>query len=156
MSKKTQRISHLLKIANEGDYLLNQTHIGVLNVRRNRNREWGYIYVKNEVFNQRRIDLLGDSISEWKTPEITPHISIFTKDEVKEIPGDFKMPETMEFVLTGKVKKIKPKDWIGVSECVFEVVECPGIIEIRKLLNFSPFMFKNHEFHITLGYKKEK
>jgi hypothetical protein len=156
LSKKTQRISHLLKLANEGNYLLNSPQSGVVHLRRNKNKEWGYIYVDKEVFNQRRTDLLGDSISEWKVPEILPHISIFNKEEIKEIPEDFEVPDRIDFILTGEIKKIKPKDWLGVSDCVFEVVLCKTIRDIRKKLGFTEYMYDNHEFHITLGYKKEK
>jgi hypothetical protein len=155
MSKKVQRISHLLKVANEGNYLLNSTHTGVLHVHRNKNKEWGYVYVNKELFMQRRADALGEAISDWKVPDILPHISIFTKEEVKLIPGDFKIPSKIEYTLTGDIKIIKPKDWVGVSDCVFEVVLCKEIIEIRKKLGFPAYMFNDHEFHITLGIKKD-
>lgn len=154
MSKKVERISHLLKIANEGNYLLNSVHSGITNISRIKNKEWGYIYVNKDLFTQRRADALGESISEWKKPDILPHVSIFTKDEVKLIPNDFKMPKTMSFTLSGDIKRIKPKDWIGVSECVFEIVTCEEVMSIRKKLGFSAYMFDNHEFHVTLGIKR--
>lgn len=154
-NKKTQRISHLLKIANEGNYLLNSTHSGLVYLHRTLSKEWGYIYVSKELFTQRRQDLLADSISSWTVPDILPHISIFTKEEIKLIPIDFKIPSRIDFTLTGKVKKIKPNDWKGVSECVFEVVSCPEVNKIRKNLGLTEFMFKDHEFHITLGIKKD-
>ncbi len=155
MSKKTQRISHLLKVANEGNYLLNSTHSGLVYLNRTKTKAWGYIYVNKELFVQRRQDILKESIVDWKVPDILPHISIFSKDEINLIPNDFKMPSRIDFTLTGEVKKIKPSDWKGVSECIFEVVSCPDIIKIRKSLGLTEFMFKTHEFHITLGIKKE-
>ncbi len=156
MANKTHRIMHLLKVANEGDYLQKTPQKGIVHLHRNKNKEWGYIYVNKELFTQRRADMLGESIGEWKLPDILPHISIFTKDEIKRIPEGFEIPKEMESILTGEVKKIKPKDWIGVSECIFETVICKEIIKIRKSLKFTPFMFENHEYHITLGIKKEK
>lgn len=155
LSKKAQRISHLLKVANEGDYLLNTTHSGVVHIHRKKNKEWGYIYVNKELFMQRRVDLLGEEEAKWKMPDILPHVSIFTREEVLRIPGDFEIPDKIEFTLTGKIKKIKPKDWKGVSDCVFEVVECSEIMNLRKTLGFPTYMFNDHEFHITLGIKKE-
>ncbi len=155
MSKKVQRISHLLKVANEGDYLLNTTHSGVVHIHRQKNKEWGYVYVNKELFMQRRSDLLGEDVSNWKLPDILPHISIFNKEEVKKIPSDFKIPDKIEFTLTGKIKKIKPKDWKGVSQCVFEVVLCEKVIDLRKSLGFPAYLFNDHEFHITLGIIKE-
>lgn len=155
MSNKTQRISHLLKVASEGNYLLNTTHSGLVHLHRTKGQEWGYIYINKELFTQRRQDLLRDSINNWKIPDILPHISIFTKEEIKLIPADFKMPTRLDFTLTSEVKNIKPSDWKGVSECIFEVVSCPEILKIRKKLGLSEFMFKTHEFHITLGIKKE-
>lgn len=155
MSKKVQRISHLLKVATEGNYLLNSTHSGVLHVHRIKNKQWGYIYVNRDLFMQRRADALRDSILDWKMPDILPHISIFDKEEVKLIPNDFNLPDELEYTLTGKIKVIKPKDWLGVSECVFEIVLCKEIIEIRKKLGFSAYLFNDHEFHVTLGIKKE-
>lgn len=155
MSKKAQRISHLLKVANEGDYLLNTTHTGVVHIHRNKNKEWGYIYVNKELFMQRRADLLGEDAAKWKLPDVLPHISIFTKEEVKKIPDNVKIPDKIKFTLTGKIKKIKPKDWKGVAQCVFEVVTCDEILDLRKSLGFPPYMFNDHEFHITLGIIKE-
>lgn len=154
MSKKVERISHLLKKANEGNYLLNSTHSGVVHIHRNKNKEWGYIYVNKELFMQRRSDALEESILEWKVPDILPHISIFSKEEVKSIPENFKIPTQIEYTLTGKIKVIKPKDWHGVSECVFEIVLCKDIIEIRKKLGLPSYLFNDHEFHITLGIKR--
>lgn len=154
MFKKVERISHLLKTANEGNYLLNSVHSGVVAVNRSKNKEWGYIYCNKDLFTQRRIDALGESILKWKVPDITPHISIFSKDEVKAIPSTFKMPKNLDFKLTGIIKRIKPKDWIGISECVFEVVLCEEVIEIRKKLGFPAYLFNDHEFHITLGIKR--
>jgi hypothetical protein len=153
-NKKTQRISHLLKVANEGNYLLNTTHSGLVHVHRNKGKEWGYIYINKELFTQRRQDILQDSISSWKVPDILPHISIFSKEEVKLIPVDFKIPSRLDFTLTGEVKNIKPTDWKGVSECIFEVVSCKEIIEIRKKLGFPAYLFNDHEFHVTLGIKR--
>lgn len=156
MSKKVERISHLLKKANEGNYLFNSTHSGVVHIHKNKNKEWGYIYVNKELFMQRRLDVLRDSISNWKLPDILPHVSIFSKEEVKLIPSDFKIPNKIEYTLTGKIKIIKPKDWLGVSECVFEVVLCEEIIEIRKKLGFPSYLFNDHEYHVTLGIKRNQ
>lgn len=156
MSRKIQRISHLLKVANEGNYLLNSPQTGIVHLRRNKNKEWGYIYVDSKLFNQRRSDLLGDECLEWCLPDIQPHISIFTKEEVKLIPENFEIPNKLDFILTGNVKVIEPKEWQGIAECIFEIVICKDIIDIRKKLNFPAYMYDSHEFHITLGVKKNK
>jgi hypothetical protein len=155
MSRNVQKITHLLKKASEGNYLQSSPQSGSVLIRNTKNKQWGYLFISPSLLNNRRTDLLPN-LSQWALPDIKPHISIFSRDEVIKIPKEYEMPKKLDFTLTGITKTIKPKDWINVDSCIFEIIECPEIIKIRKELGFTPFMYFDHEFHITLGIQKTK
>jgi hypothetical protein len=96
---------------------------------------------------------LGDSIDEWLLPDIKPHISILTAEEVAQLPKNYSFPPTMEFILTGEIKVIVPETWKGVTQCIFEIVECVEVRRLRMSLGFSAYLYNDHEYHLTLGIK---
>lgn len=126
---------------------------GLLKIHRTFNKEWGYVFIDKDLWQERRNLLIKES--DWNEPPGEPHISVFNKEEVRKIPLSFTHGYVNEvsFVLTGEIKVVQPKDWKNVSECIFEVVEFPEMEEIRRKLGFPSFMFDDHEFHLTLGVK---
>jgi hypothetical protein len=114
--------------------------------------KWGYILIDKSLFENRRNKLLKDKNIWAKPPYAYPHISIFTTDELKNVDYS-KVPQEIDFRLTGEIKTVKPKTWENIYECIIEIVQCKKIEEIRKQFNLNPLIKNNHEFHLTLGVK---
>jgi hypothetical protein len=152
MSLKSKRIEHLLHKASNPDDILDP-QIGKVSIRKKKGSEWGNILVSPDLFSKRRSEALGDSIDEWLLPDIKPHISILTAEEVAQLPKNYSFPPTMEFILTGEIKVIVPETWKGVTQCIFEIVECVEVRRLRMSLGFSAYLYNDHEYHLTLGIK---
>lgn len=132
------------------------THKGKLIIKRTPGKEWGMIEVDKKVWKQRR-DKFILLPQNWDIPPYDPHISVFTRDEVKLIPKDFDLENTeIEFTLQDAARVLDPASWDEVYECSFEPVLCYQMQKIRMSLGFTPYMNNNHEFHLTLGIKYTK
>src|SRR5690606_10630437 len=90
----------------------------------------------------------------WNTPPYAAHISAFTKEESVKIPHNFEYTgKEFTFKLSDTLRVINPEGWDEVYECAIEPVECYELQKLRMSLGFTPLMFNNHEFHLTLGIK---
>lgn len=111
------------------------------------------IEVDKKLWKQRRdkfILLPGN----WDIPTHDPHISAFTREEVRRIPKDFEFDgKDIEFTLQDNFRVLDPASWDEVYECGFEPVICYELQKLRMSLGFTPYMNGNHEFHLTLGIK---
>lgn len=131
------------------------THTGKLVIKRTRDKEWGMIEVDKKLWKQRR-DKLILLPSNWDIPQYDPHISVFSREEVRQIPKDYEDGKEISFTLCDNLRVLDPQSWDAVYECAFEPVICLEMQKIRMELGFTPYMNNNHEFHLTLGIKYTK
>lgn len=151
--KKSRVLEKFIKTRGE---MTGLTHRGKLVIKREKDNEWGYLEVDKKLYESRRKEQL---IIEdfWKKPEYDPHISAFTKEEVKKLPENFGGEgKEIQFKLSDRLRVVDPDDWDEVYECAFEPVECYELERLRMSLGFTPLMNTNHEFHLTLGLKYKK
>jgi hypothetical protein len=132
------------------------THTGKLVIKRTKGKEWGMIEVDKKLWKKRR-DKLILLPANWDIPPYDPHISVFSREEVRKIPENFPFEgKEITFTLRDNLRVLDPQSWNEVYECAFEIVDCFEIQKIRMDLGFTPYMNNNHEFHLTLGIKYKK
>lgn len=134
----------------------NLVYKGKLVIDREKDNEWGKLELPNSLRNERAEKHLVVT-SLWTTPPYKAHISVFSKEEAKQLPEDFEWEgKEFTFTLSDNCRILDPEGWDEVYECAIEPVECLELEKLRMSLGFDPLMYGHHEFHLTLGIRYEK
>lgn len=126
---------------------------GVLKIDRRPGKLWGMLELddalRTSIFNAMDLEDV------WSDPDNDAHISVFSDDEVRQLPRP--LPEEGEvYTFTAKgISSVEPEDWRGVDEVVMVIVDAPELSQLRAKYGFPPLMYGHHQFHITLAVKKE-
>lgn len=89
--------------------------------------------------------------------DVNAHISVMTKEEVDEIGPDKITERGHSFRYTlGRVKSVNPFGQSEFSKVWFVQVSSPELKKLRKSYGLPALPYGDHEFHITLAYRRKK
>ena len=128
---------------------------GTITIDRKKDDEWGFVAV-DDAIRDSIIDAMGFP-DEFTKPDYNAHISLFDKDEVKQLPKKIEEEgEKFKFTIDN-IEMCNPDNWDEVDELYMVTCSSPCLEALRAKYGFSPKMNENkHEFHMTLAIKKSR
>jgi len=141
--------------AGTGKQRTSLTYTGKLSFSLKPDKEWASVSVEKKMWTARADrHLIVPTL--WTAPDYSPHVSAFSKEEVRQLSKEFIEEyegKEIKFNFSDTLRIVDPDNWDEVYELAFEPVDCLYLEHLRMKLGFTPKMYGKHEFHMTLGLK---
>lgn len=153
LKKISSQVTSRIKTASDAQVFLEYVPMmGTLVIDRASGDEWGKLVIPNEI-RQNIFNALCLSDKNFVLPSYEAHVSVFSKDETVSLPKLIDQ-EGKDFIFfIDDVRTCCPENWDEVDSLFMVKVISPELENLRKHFGFTPKMYGEHDFHITIGIK---